>query len=298
MEHTKQTKAVNVERGLLLVRYATAENESRSPKIRIVVNPKHQKNIELVLSPDHEDAVLWRPGSCLVVRALGPGQLFVEVSSIEIGGSTAATVKIETLTQGEVEATVQRQDDDANRLSILGHVAGCGDVFVREDEWIAGPDAPARIEGLSIDWPGKPDDLDISYSVKLARPHSASGRVTPLGAYAGTRGRALAIVGISVELSGPGASGLQLCGEAAFLGAPLTRVSGRMLVIAGPTRREPLVGFRLRLDETRVPQQPPAVSRAKSSSRVRVFRPQVAKSQLRSTMESFLDYGIMHDGQM
>ena len=60
MEHTKQTKAVNVERGLILVRYATAENESRSPKIRIVVNPKHKKSIELVLSPDHGDAVLWQ----------------------------------------------------------------------------------------------------------------------------------------------------------------------------------------------------------------------------------------------
>src|SRR4029079_8665074 len=92
---------VEVDKGLLLVRYATADHESRPPKIHIVVNPKHQKNIELVLSPDHRDAVLWQPGSCLVVRPSKPGQIFVELMAIEPGGSTAATVKIETLSQGE-----------------------------------------------------------------------------------------------------------------------------------------------------------------------------------------------------
>src|SRR5258708_717665 len=131
MERTKQTKVVEVDKGLLMVRYATAEQESRPPKINIVVNPKHQKNIELVLSPDHRDAVLWQPGSCLVVRASKPGQIFVEVIAIEKGGSTAATVKIETLSQGEAAPTMRRSsmsDVDFSRLRLLGHVAGSGAV--------------------------------------------------------------------------------------------------------------------------------------------------------------------------
>jgi hypothetical protein len=294
MERTKQTKVVEVGKGLLLVRYATADHESRPPKIHIVVNPKHQKNIELVLSPNHRDAVLWQPGSCLVVRASKPGQLFVEVIPIDNEGSTAATVKIETLSQGEVAPTIRRRSTaevDLDRLSLLGHVAGTGDVFARAGEWIAGPAAPARIEGLSIDWPDKPDDLDIRYSVKLARPHAASGRMTGLGGFAGTRGRALAIVSVTVELTGPGASGFRLAAEAAFLGAPLTRMIGKQVAISGPTGREPLVGFRLRLDEINMPLQPELapVARAKSSGRVRIFRSRAVQGRLRSTLKSFLD---------
>jgi hypothetical protein len=293
MQRTKQSKVVNVERGLLLVRYATADDESRPPQVRVLVNPKYQKNIELVLSPDHDDAVLWRPGSCLVVRASKPGQLLVEVVPVGNDGSTAATIQIETLSQGEV-ATNRRESTaevDFAHLSLLGHVAGSGDVHARADEWIAGPGAPARIEGLLIDWPGKPHDLDIRYSVKLARPHAASGRITELGGYAGTRGLALPIVSVAVELTGPGASDFQLSAEAAFLGAPLTRMSGKQVAISGPTGREPLVGFRLRLDETSMPLQPklPPATKAKSSGRVRIFRSPNNQSRLRPTLESFCE---------
>lgn len=300
----KQTKTVAVERGLVLVRYATAEDESQPPRVAVMVNSKYKKNIELVLSPDHKDATLWQPGSCLVARVLRPGQLLVEVTPMNPGGSTAATIKIETLTQGNVEiptAQRSRDDIDLHSLEVLGHVAGIGDVLVRQDEWIAGPHAPARIEGFSIDWPEKPANLDIRYSVKLARPHAASGRITRLGGYAGTRGRALPIIGITIELAGPGASGYQLSIEAAYLGAPLTRVTGKAVAISGPTGREPLVGARLRLEDNSATLQPALTpgTGAKSSDRVRVFRPAAAKakSTLRSTMESFLDYGVVHDGK-
>jgi hypothetical protein len=302
MQRAKQIKTVDVERGVLLVRYAAADNTSRPPRVSIMVNPKFRKDIKLVLSPDHQEAVLWQPGSCLVVCAAKPGELIVEVIPADEGGSTAATIKIETLSQGVAERVVEQHASDNvdfRRLGVLGHVAGLGDVVVREDEWIAGPDAPARIEGISIDWPGKPNDLDIHYSVKLARPHAASGKLTRAGGYAGTRGRALPIVGISLELTGRRAHGLQLSGEAAFLGAPLMRVIGRKVSISGPTGREPLVGFRLRLDDDRAPLQPelPTAAGAKSSARVRVFRPSAARTRLRSTMESFLDYGIVGDGK-
>ena len=191
---TYQSKQmVDVDRGLLLMRYATADSESRPPKVKTVVNPKYEKNIELVLSPDHADAVLWQPGSCLVVRASKPGQLFVEVIPVDMEGSTAATVKIETLSQGEIAAEIQRRPAaakvDFGRLGLLGHVAGSGDVFARADEWIAGPDAPARIEGLSIDWPDKPRDLDIRYSVKLAQQaHRRASLSSSKGASAGSDG--------------------------------------------------------------------------------------------------------------
>jgi hypothetical protein len=296
MEQIKQSKTVDVQRGLMLVRYVAADDERRPPKVVVVVNPRDEKNIELVLNPDHNDATLWQPGSCLVVRAMRGGKLTVEVIPQDEDGSTAATVRLETLSQGEVTSASSRPAArpivhaiEPGELRVLGHVAGIGDVTARADEWIAGPAAPARIEGLSIEWAGKPDDVEIRYAVKLARPHTVSGRMMELGGYAGTRGRALPVVGIMVELTGAGASHLRLSAEAAFLGAPVTRISGRQIEMAGPTGRESLVGFRLRLEDVIAPLQPALepVRKDKSSGRVRVFRSRAAQNQLRSTLQSF-----------
>lgn len=292
MQRSRQTKAIDVERGLLLVRYATADSAGCPPRVEIAVNPKHRRNIELVLDPEQSDAVLWRPGTCLIVRATGPGQLLVQVTPSELGGSTAATVKLESLTQGEPETTAWSQtitDEGCRGVSVLGHVAGIGDVLAQADEWIAGPHAPARVEGLSIVWPGKPKGIDICYSVKLARPHAASGRTMGLGDYAGTRGRALPVVGFTIELSGAGAADFQLVGEAAFLGAPLQRMVGTRIAVSGPTGREPLVGFKLRLDEISAPLQPelPTKKRSRTSGEVRVFR--AGASRASTQIEPFLD---------
>jgi hypothetical protein len=203
-------------------------------------------------------------------------------------------VKIETLTQGGAAEAAAVDETEGigvfDRFSILGHVAGFGDAIVRAGEWIAGPDAPARIEGLAIDWSDKPADVDLCYSVKLARPHAASGRTTRLGDYAGTRGRALPIVAVRLELTGPGAAGFQLFGEATFLGAPLMRVTGRRLAIAGPTGREPLVGFRLRLGEAGSAVQPEnaTMARTHTTGPVRVFRPQSTSSRSAPKAAPFL----------
>ncbi len=233
MKRYRQSKAVDVDKGLVIVRYETAGDASRPPKVEVLVNPKDEKHVEIISNPLHSEAALWRPGACLVVRAMRPGKLFVEVVPLDDDGSTAATVKVEMLSQGEMPDTRHAPSAmrsavdfgrssganagvDLERLKIVGHVAGIGDVTAQADEWLAGPSAPARIEGLSIVWPDKPDDLDIRYSVKLARPHAVSGRMMGLGVYAGTRGRALPIVGIRLEMSGPAASNFRLVSEAAF----------------------------------------------------------------------------------
>ena len=310
MKSSKQSKIVDVDRGLVLVRYATAGDEVRPPRIEVLVNPKDEKHIEIISNPLHSEAVLWEPGGCLLVRATRPGKLFVEVIPVDEDGSTAATVKVEMLSQGESGARSALPDSRTvvtsgskpqvasqltspidshvalDRLRIVGHVAGIGDVTARADEWVAGPSAPARIEGLSIVWPGKPDDLDIRYCVRLARPHAVSGRMMELGAYAGTRGRALPIVGIRFEMSGSAAASFRLVSEAAFLGAPIARTSGKQIEMSGPTGREPLVGFRLRLDEIDIPLQPVLTPAARSQGRVRVFRSRAAESQSQTVPRS------------
>ena len=94
MERTKQRRIVDLERGLFLVRYAAADNEARPPTIKVSPEPLSDKNVTLVLHPDQRDAVLWRPGAFLVVRAATTSKLSIEVIPAQDGGSVAATVKM------------------------------------------------------------------------------------------------------------------------------------------------------------------------------------------------------------
>jgi hypothetical protein len=134
-------------------------------------------------------------------------------------------------------------------LRLLGHVAGIGDVSVDANEWIAGPTAPSRIEGICIQWPTKPRDLDIRYAVKTPA-QTGVAKMVDLETFAGTRGRALPVTGIVIEVSGTGAANTEVIAEAVFLSAPILRAVGQRVVLTGPTGREPLVGLRLAIQRT------------------------------------------------
>jgi hypothetical protein len=282
MERNRQRQTVNIARGLFLVRYAAAEDQVQPPTIKLSPDPALNKDIGFLLHPDQNEAVLWQPDSCLVVRALAPGKLSVEVTPTRDRGSAAATVRIEPLSQGTPSSVAPPTNGsrktlscDLSGLRILGHVAGIGDHFVKINEWIAGPIAPSRIEGISVDWPDKPDDLEIRYAVKTTEPQPASGRAMGVGSFAGTRGRTIPIVGVLLEMSGPAAFNLQFAVEAVFLGAPIKLTTGKRVVVSGPTGREPLVGLRINIESTSGTEQPPirsSASEPKTMGQTRVFR--------------------------
>jgi hypothetical protein len=260
----------------------------------VVVKPAlgHERIVELLLHPDASDAILWQPGSSLVVRTTSAARLQVEVVPCRPNGSRAASVRVEPLTQGEPQASslpsvgwdFDTQAASLEGLRVLGHVAGIGDVSVNANEWIAGPTAPSRIEGISIQWPTKPRDLDIRYAVKTAG-QTGVAKMVDLATFAGSRGRALPVTGIVIELSGREAAGIEMIAEAVFLSAPILRAMGQRVVLTGPTGREPLVGLRLAVQgagssANRAPTSGGAVaanSQHSDSSRkgsVRVFRSQ------------------------
>jgi len=288
MVRARQRKTIEIDRGLFLIRYATAEDEVRPPSVAVSADSVGEGNVSFLLHPDHLDAVLWQPGSCLVVRAMAPCRLCVEVTPSHANGSAVATVRIEPISQGRVASMPSpARGRSGSSLGVgdfrlLGHMAGIGDVVVSAKEWLAGPLAPSRIEGISIAWPGKPDDLDIRYSVKTAKPQTFSGRMTEVGSFAGTRGKALAVVGVVLEISGPSAADFRFVAEAIFLGSPVMRMTGERVVLSGPTGREPLVGLRLWPEQAgdAAGPQATAVSEPRSpSSRVRVFRSRVKQDQ-------------------
>jgi hypothetical protein len=288
MARITQQKTVEITRGLFLVRYAAAEDEGRPPIVKVTPEPASEKNITFVLHPDHKEAVLWQPDACLVVRARTLAKLSVEVSPVQENGPMAATVRIEPLNQGR-ETSVSTQRSGQGGLSIdwgdfrvLGHIAGIGDVIVNAGEWLAGPSAPSRIEGISMAWPSKSDDLEIRYSVNTARPQTGSARSMALGSFAGTRGKALPIVGLTLEMSGPDAANAQFTVEALFLGSPVMTATGKVIVLSGPTGREPMVGLRvgLRPDATNARLRPARpTTEPIQPARVRVFRSRPTQEQ-------------------
>jgi hypothetical protein len=282
MDRTTQQQTVAINRGLFVVRYAAAEDKILPPKVTVAPDHASSQNISFLLHPDHNEAVLWQPDSSLVVRATAAGKLSVEVTPTQEGGSAAATVKIEPLNQGQAKPLYIREKaqkhlrSDAGNIRILGHLSGIGDVHVSANEWIAGPSMPLRIEGISIDWPEKPQDLEIHYAIRTAEPEMVSGRKMHLGSFAGTRGKAMPIVAVALEMSGRGATNFQFVVEAIFLASPAMRIAGKHVVASGPTGREPLVGLRLGVEKVDgVPRPHRKVSAPKSKrsdNKVRVFR--------------------------
>lgn len=273
-------KLVEIDRGLFLIRYATADDEAEPPTVSVAIDPSDAGEAAILLHPEAREAVLYQPGAALAIRATAPVKLLVEVTPLRENGPTAATVKVEALSQG-TPAPVAELAGAANRASpmnldelrILGHVAGIGDVVVPARAWIAGPSAPSRIEGIAIEWPRKPAGLDIQYAVKLAKANTQSSLVG-LGSFVGTRGRALPITGIVLELSGSESEDCQLNVEALFLGSPAVRSTGQRIVVAGPTAREPLVGLRLDIEPRGARREiaPAAAPKRRPGSKVQVFR--------------------------
>jgi len=241
-----ERKSVELERGLFLVQYAGAQDQADPPKVVVSAAPEASRHIEVLTHPDADGATLWSPKTALVVRALQPGRLFVTVVPKRPRGSRVAEVRIEPVGQG---GAVQPESINLDELRLLAHVAGIGDVDVAMNEWIAGPKAPSRIEGVSIQWPRKPAGFDVRYAVRAGAGQSPVSHMMGAGEFAGTRGRALPLTGLVFELSGEASKDFALTADAIFLSSPAMRVTGRRIVLSGPTGGEPLVGLRLTVHE-------------------------------------------------
>jgi hypothetical protein len=153
-----------------------------------------------------------------------------------------------------------------------------GDTTVGPNMWIAGPASPSRIEGIALDWADRPEGVEIRYAVQFLKGQAGSGKMVSLGAFAGTRGRAMPLTGVVLEMAGN--NEYEFVAEALFLNAPTLRAIGQRVVLSGPTGREPLVGLRIAIERAdreiaaSSKSAPPAkpASKPAGSSRVRVFR--------------------------
>jgi hypothetical protein len=276
---TEQQKNLSLDRGLFFINYKSAEDSVSPPRVIVAPAEGHERRMEIILHPDATEPTLYSPNSGLVVRINTPATLQVQVRPTRPGGSRSAIVRVEQIQAGRIpDAAVSGNGVGlhvaTDGLKVLGHVAGRGDIVVGPNAWIAGPAAPSRVEGVALEWPDKPASVDIRYAVQLANGQTGSGKMVPLGTYAGTRGRALPLTGVVLEMSGT--DELKFVAEAGFLNAPTLRAVGKRVVLSGPTSREPLVGIRIGIERSASAEVVATSAPRKSagSARVRVFRSQ------------------------
>lgn len=118
-----------------------------------------------------------------------------------------------------------------------------GDVTMSEDEWMAGPDSPAPVEGLCIKSPNR-ELFSVEMQVLVVGAQQWSIWVGD-NVYAGTRGRGLPLGGVRLRLVGAEAAQTELTAEALFLGSMVLKKSGRQIEFTSSTGSEPLVGLKL-----------------------------------------------------
>lgn len=278
---SERVTSVPIERGLFVLRYVRTAAHGEPPTVFVRAAPGAERDVAVLAAPDEREGAISSPGGCVAVRAERAAHLHVTIRST--GGSAEAELRLEPLVEavgpGRIEGPVAHLPEAVlPSLEILGHVSRRGDVRVGPGAWIAGPDAPAPIEGIEARVSGQ-QGLALEYQVLLA---GANGSWTgwSAGGFVGTRGQARPILAVRFRLAGPGAAALRIEGEALFLGAALLAQRGSAVEFVSASGVDPLVGLKIALTAPQVAgdQSTRAVSPRSNpgggsrEGRVRVFR--------------------------
>lgn len=284
---------LGVESGIFLLRYASSRDGSRAPEV--VVSASDDAAIAFVTAEPCKTLVLGAPGHAVPVHVRRAGALHLQLLSP--GPAGHASVVLDRLVQGRraggsVIALSEVAPEPAT-IGILAHVSRRGDITANGGQWMCGPDLPMAIEGLELHLSRSVPGLDIVSGASVNSRGRRSFAPVSLGAFVGTRGKAMPLVGVSFALAGPEAERYSLRCEALFLGAAIVVRTGQRVELMGPTGQEPLVGLRISLEhrpeagDLDLPALPLRAAEtsvlaseqrpAGAAGHVRVFRPSRAK---------------------
>lgn len=280
-----RVSSVNVEPGLYILRYASSAAAGVPPHVEVACDPRAQQVVSIISDPRVAGGVLSGPGAALVVRAVAPASLRMAVRAAEPGGSLEARITLEAVSR-VAGASVPVSDLDGRAavrtvpvspasaamasaaVQILGHLARRGDVRVGSGEWLGGPAAPLPIEGIAV--AGVPSSLGLEYQVRSGVRKVQWSPWVPAGRFAGSRGRAMPLLGIRFRL---GSAGAELRAEALFLGSPIVSRSGSEVELVGLSDLDPMVGLSLSLVDAEVKYAGDVSSVTRdAAAKVRVFR--------------------------
>lgn len=295
--HRSKRQLFQIEPGLYVARYTKSAVEQSAPIVELKAEEPAPPGFAIVSVPGKPLNLLADVGDAAVILAPARGELCIVAYARTPRGPVDATVTLEPLgknvraavrdnspvEQDLAESVAQPAQSWPLDIDVLGHVAGRGDVWVKGGEWIAGPQDPARIEGLSIDIAPQPNAPDLVYGViRASRDNPAASRqvekMLPAGSFAGSRGRATPVTGLKLQLRGRSRATHVIVAQVLFLGAPPMKKQGADLNFLGPTGREPIIGLAISVNAVdgalseASKTDGPIKARKGGGSRVRVFR--------------------------
>src|SRR5262245_61161753 len=102
MNPSSEQEALDLERGLFLIRYKSAESEISPPTIIVSVDSASDGRVELILPPDATRTILQSPGACLVARATNNCRLWTAVEPTDPRASDVVSIELTELPNDQI----------------------------------------------------------------------------------------------------------------------------------------------------------------------------------------------------
>lgn len=280
-----------VARGLHVLRYEARGDGHDHPVAVVLPATGFEHTIQVISAPGGVQGRLDRPGAAVLIRAEDHGQIKIGVKRKGSAGSLDAAFRLESvglLADGDQDSAAPADAAKPRLRAVpteapahpkapadavfLAHVSRRGDVAVKANEWAGGPDAPARIEALTLLGFGR-EGLNAEIQILGARQGDWSPWAGE-GVFVGTKGRSEPLVGVRLRLTGDQAPLFIVRAEALFLGSPILVKRGREVECVSESGRDPLVGLRFEIGPERRAVARPAAAPAERDERprVRIFR--------------------------
>ena len=185
------------------------------PGVRISASPADGASPRLSIISFGNDGWISGRDDGLLVRVLGgPAQVLVTIYQAADGAGAAPDLQVMRLTNGSAQAAIAPQNAQSapaqhaapapsGPQEVTAHIQRTGDVAVSIGDWIGEPGQQKWIEGFSILPQRGLEAEDIEYQAVLGR-----GWLSPWsegGQFCGSRGMALPILGLRVQLRGQAA---------------------------------------------------------------------------------------------
>ncbi len=246
-----------LEPGMYLFRYASQLPEGELICFTLQATPLGKGSIDFFPAEGVSRNTLARLGDCIVGRVKGAaaGLLITEYRQTE-DGRLQADLRIDRI---DTSAAIIRQPAptpaasaiQALPLQLSGHIEYIGDTHA-EGAWLGKPDSQARIEGFCIEWPDRPQGVDLAYQCSVLGAGQLPASLS--GGFVGTRRRAAPINAVAFALVGPDAENYRLTGHAVFAGCTPQAIEPNQ-ELRGPTGLEQLVALHIEVFPSNTQQE-------------------------------------------
>jgi hypothetical protein len=250
-----------VKKGLHVLRYVSATDMVRPPRVLVMGKPGENEGLSLLFSPDAAESTLARFDDCVAIRATRPAMLMITSMTDPLGISTDVELKLEPIDRVERAATREPAITAPElpvaapgRFIVEAHLQKQGATRSTASGWVGSASGEDRLDCFGVSWRQPVKGARLSYGCEMLGRGRQVARVP--GQIVGAKGQATPIVRVFFELSGSNAQAFEFVLTAAFKGAPSRTVSGTKVELSGPTGQEALVGFSVDLREKQPAERP------------------------------------------